>query len=135
LFLVLQRNTQLQMSLKDGMESIGKAALAGVIAVGIAAAPANAYPNVNIRNETPYSVIGKVDYISCATQDYQVEKNRLWTAPSRGLFGWCLVTGITAEVHEAGGDVDATSYYSTGTGYAAFRVHEGGALGWIVDRP
>jgi len=48
-----QRSTGLQMSLKDDMATVGKAALAGVIAVGIAAAPAAALTKSQI-NELSY---------------------------------------------------------------------------------
>jgi len=135
LFLYLYRNIQLQMSLQDNVASIGKAALAGAIAVGIAAGPAEAYPNVNIRNNTPYPVTGTVSYISCSSDNYSVDKDRLWTANGRGSFGWCLVTEISAQVKAGDKVSDATSYSSSGTGYAAFEVKEGGPYGYIVTRP
>jgi len=47
------RSTGLQMSLKDDMANLGKAALAGAIAVGVAAAPAQAITKSEI-NELSY---------------------------------------------------------------------------------
>jgi len=47
------RSTGLQMSLKDDMANLGKAALAGAIAVGVAAAPAQALTKSEI-NELSY---------------------------------------------------------------------------------
>lgn len=47
------RSTGLQMSLKDDMANLGKAALAGAIAVGVAAAPAQALTKSQI-NELSY---------------------------------------------------------------------------------
>jgi photosystem II oxygen-evolving enhancer protein 1 len=49
----VNRNTQLQMSLKDDIANFGKVALAGAVAVGIAAAPAQALTKSEI-NELSY---------------------------------------------------------------------------------
>merc|ERR1719251_15505 len=49
----LNARTSLQMSLKDDLANVGKAALAGAVAVGVAAAPAQALTNSQI-NELSY---------------------------------------------------------------------------------
>jgi photosystem II oxygen-evolving enhancer protein 1 len=49
----MNRNTQLSMSLKDDLANVGKAALAGALAVGIAAAPAQAITKAEL-NELSY---------------------------------------------------------------------------------
>merc|ERR1719512_506281 len=49
----VSHNTGLQMSLKDDLANVGKAALAGAVAVGVAAAPAQALTKSEI-NELSY---------------------------------------------------------------------------------
>jgi hypothetical protein len=49
----VSRSTELKMSLKDDLANVGKVALAGAVAVGIAAAPANALTKSQI-NELSY---------------------------------------------------------------------------------
>ena len=123
------------MSLKDDIANIGKAALAGALAVGIAASPAEAYPNVNVRNNTPYRVEGRVTYVGCKDDSYGVDKGGLWTAKNRGFLSWCLVTGVTADVEEPSGTVNADSYGSSGTGYSKFQVVKKDTGGYKVNRP
>lgn len=113
--------------------TFGAAALIGAIGLGVVTSnpdPAEAYPDVNIRNNTKYKAVGKVTYAGCSNDNYSVDSGKLWTANSRGLFGWCLVTGVTAEVD---GKIDAESYGSSGTGYAAFKIQPN-SDGYIVKR-
>jgi photosystem II oxygen-evolving enhancer protein 1 len=52
------RNTALQMSMKDDLANLGKAALAGAIAVGIAAAPAQAITKAELNSLSYLQVKG-----------------------------------------------------------------------------
>jgi hypothetical protein len=103
------------------------ATAAGVLAAGAAALtiaitpaqPAMAYDLANIVNSTNYNASGKVSYAVCSSDNYTVTPNTRWYANSRGA---CLLTKVTAIVKTPRGDVEATSYTSSGTSYASFAV-------------
>ena len=88
---------------------------------------ATSYAPVTIKNLTPYRATGVVSYASgpfkCSDDSYDVKPQPgKWTGPSRGI---CLVHKITATVHNVtgcDGDVQATSYHSTGTAYSQYVV-------------
>merc|ERR1719512_278858 len=54
----MSRSTDLQMALKDDLANVGKAALAGAIAVGVAAAPAEALTKAEINSLSYLQVKG-----------------------------------------------------------------------------
>ncbi len=84
------------------------------------AAP-TAYPKVNIKNSTAYSISGKVCYKSglCKDDNYGMGPWKEWTANSRGV---CLVTKITATVSTPKGTKAAKAYTSSGTSYSQFVI-------------
>jgi hypothetical protein len=91
------------------------------------------YPDVEITNSTNFIADGTVHYMSifCSNDDYEVTPNTTWTAGSRGS---CLVTEIDAVVHTPNGDIQASSYTSSGTSYSQFAVIQTGANSFEVTR-
>ncbi len=80
-----------------------------------------AYPKVNIKNSTPFSVQGKVSYNSglCKDDNYGMGPWKEWTANSRGA---CLVKQITASISTPQGAKAAKAYTSSGTSYSQFVI-------------
>jgi len=94
--------------------------------------PAYAYPNVTIKNNTEYTVKGKVKYMACSTDEYSVKPGKKWQGPNRGA---CLLTYISGTLSGTpkalqgtgktsyGEKLKVISYDSTGTGYAQFQIN------------
>lgn len=91
------------------------------------------YPCVNIINATNFIASGTVSYMSifCSNDDYTVIPNTSWTAGSRGA---CLVTEISAVVQTPDGNIQATSYSSSGTSYSEFAIMQTGPTSFEVTR-
>ena len=98
------------------------------------------YPNVSILNNTPYTVVGQVGYMSwtCSDDSFVVQPYTIWHAKSRGV---CLVTQISGHGIVTKSDPTQTTkgkapkppptddiittaipYKSAGTLYAQFQV-------------
>merc|ERR1719427_1988609 len=83
------------------------------------------YPNVQIRNDNDYNkydVTGFVQYAGCNHDSYKLKANVYsYTLISRGL---CLITMITAEVHntDTGKREYCYAYESAGTSYSQFSI-------------
>jgi len=113
------------------------AAIVSALALGAVAAikttsakrgsqPTAFYPDVTVVNNVDYPVSGTVNYASCDHDSFtNLEPGSTWKASSRGVFGWCLVTSVNANVQEPDGtNVAATAYTSSGTGFSQWSVIE-----------
>ena len=87
---------------------------------------------VNVLDSTSYIATGTVRYAGCGSDGFTVTPSTTWTAGSRGFLNWCLVTGIDAVVKTPTGNIGATSYSSSGTGYSSFAVIQTGANSFAV---
>lgn len=116
------RAQKVDVARRRSATAAGRVLAAGAAALTIAitpAQPAMAYDLANIVNSTNYNARGTVSYAACRSDDYNVTPNTRWYANSRGA---CLLTKVTAIVKTPGGEVEATSYTSSGTSYASFAV-------------
>lgn len=92
-----------------------------------------AYPDVHVKNSTPYKVInGKVNYASafCSDDSFQIAPNGDWSN-SRGV---CLITQVYATVVFNGHDVRATPYSSSGTSYSEYVIFETSPGAFAITR-
>jgi hypothetical protein len=99
--------------------------LGAFLAMIFMAGAAYAYPVATIKNNTDYTLSGKVEYISflCSDDGYTVGPGKTWSASSRGA---CLIDAITGRVHEPakhGEKTSVVSYSSTGTSYSKFQIN------------
>ena len=84
------------------------------------------YPRASIKNNSPYPIVGSVEYASafCSNDGYVVQPGETWTSPDdRGV---CLITGISGasiSPPKNGEKTAVTSYSSTGTSYSQFQIN------------
>jgi len=109
-------------------DDIGKAITGAVDKV----TETTSYPQVSIRNNTPYTITGVVNYAACRSDNFSVSAGRTWTARARR--GACLVTrikgtpsGQPAQLRGTGSqsfgeNKSVIDYQSTGTAFARFRI-------------
>jgi len=92
-----------------------------------------AYPDVHVKNSTPYQVInGKVNYASafCSDDRFQISPNGDWSN-RRGV---CLITQVYATVVYNGREVRATPYSSSGTSYSEYAILETSPGAFAITR-
>ncbi len=98
-----------------------------LISAGFAPSAYASYPLARITNNTEYTVVGEVQYVSflCEDDKYSVGPGKTWTASSRGV---CLIDDITGSTKNAigkyGESTRITPYHaSPATTYSKFQIN------------
>lgn len=91
------------------------------------------YPLAQVKNNTDYTIIGEVQYLSafCSDDSYSVAPGKTWRAKSRGV---CLIDKITGSAVQGsfplilpaeskhGERTNIVPYTSSGTSYSKFQI-------------